>query len=127
MQPLNHANGSACHGSWVDVRRFWRTVKNLIVMADYMCGIFLSEGGLGPEEFGASPDFCARFNSWLRRYREHDDAPADFDRQSYNETGRALACEIQRLLAGRYSVTYRCLVLADSSSADCEWAEEQLA
>ena len=95
-------------------------------MADYVCGLFLPEGAIGPEQLGASADFCARFDSWLRRYREHDDAPSDFDRQSYNDTGRALAHEIQRLVAGTYSVTYRCLVPADSPSADCEWAEEQL-
>ncbi|MEQ2005180.1 MAG: hypothetical protein ABMA26_00160 [Limisphaerales bacterium] len=101
-------------------------MKKLIVMADYICGLFLPEGGLGPKELGASEDLCARFDAWLVRYREHDDAPPDFDRRSYNETGRALAHEIQQLVAGRYSVTFRFLLPADSPTAPCEWAEEKL-
>jgi len=102
-------------------------MEKLIVMADYMCGIFCPPGvGTSPEFIGASEDLCARFHSWLVRYKEHDDAPAGFDRQAYVDEGRALAHEIQQLLAGRYLVSYRYLLPADNPSAECEWAEEIL-
>ena len=95
-------------------------------MADYMCGLFLPHAGCGPEELGASEDLCARFHAWLVRYREHDDAPPDFDRKSYNETGRALAHEIQQLVGDRYFVVYRWLVPAEDPTAECNWAEEPI-
>ena len=101
-------------------------MKKLIVMADYISGLFFPEGSIDPEQLGASEDLCARFNAWLVRYREYDDAPPDFDRQKYNETGRAFAYEIQQLVSGKYSVTYRFLSPADSPTAECEWVEEQL-
>jgi len=101
-------------------------MEKLIVMADYCCGLFSPTGGMEPEHLGASEEFCARFDAWLARYCEHDDKPPDFDRQSYNEAGRALAHEIQKLVEGEYSVTYRFLLPVDSSTAECEWAEEKL-
>jgi len=101
-------------------------MKKLIVMADYICGLFLPESGTDPENLGLSEDLCNRFDAWLKVYREHDDAPNDFNRQNYNETGRALAHEIQQAVADKYSVTYRYLLPADSPTAECEWKEESL-
>ena len=62
-------------------------MKKLIVMADYAYGLFLPDGATGPEDLGASEELSVRFNTWLARYREHDDAAVDFDRIAYNKEG----------------------------------------
>lgn len=102
--------------------------KTLIVMADYGCGLFPPEGGINPDLLGLSAELSSRFSDWLRRYREHDDAPPGFDRERYNEEGRALAHQIQREVGTRYDVVYRFLLPLPVNNSDAEWqfAEERI-
>ena len=98
-------------------------MKKLIVMADYMAGLFLPEGSTDPDLLGLPPELCGRFEAWLKRYQEPDQAP-HFDRATYNGEGRALAGEIQQLLADNYSVTYRYLLPLNHADDEWHWAEE---
>ena len=101
-------------------------MQKLIVMADYECGIFFQDGGSSPEELGAPAGLCRRFDDWLARYCEHNDAPVGFDRETYNAEGRSLAGEIKRLVGNRFMVIYRYLAPAAQSDADCEWLEAEI-
>jgi hypothetical protein len=104
------------------------SVKKLIVMADYSFGLFPPEGAMDPDLLGLSSELSARFSDWLRHYREHDDAPPGFDRERYNEEGRALARQIQREVGTDYDVTYRFLLPLPADNPDAEWqlAEERI-
>ena len=99
-------------------------MQKLIVMADYICGVFIPEGGTSPEELGASEAFCKRFDEWLLRYKEPNEAPVGYDRRQYNDEGRLLAKEIQKLVGSKYSVTYRFLCPVTSDAEHLNWLEE---
>jgi hypothetical protein len=81
---------------------------------------------MDPELLGCPPGLCARFHSWLRGYREHDQAPPGYDRRSYNEQGRLLAREIQRVVGREYAVTYRYLLPSHDSTGEFECATEDM-
>ena len=98
-------------------------MEKLIVMADYSFGLFLPDGAVDPELLELPPELCVRFATWLKRYREPDQAP-DFDRAGYNAEGRALAWEIQQILTDKYSVAYRYLLPVQNADDEWHWAEE---
>ena len=79
----------------------------LKVQADYSLGLWTTDGGYDPELVGLPETFCTRFNDWVARYCEEDDAPDGFNRDAYNCEGWALAHEIKRFLGTTYTVTYR--------------------
>lgn len=97
----------------------------LKVQADYSIGLWMSDGGCDPELIGLPEAFCARFNDWVARYREEDDAPEGFDRAAYNAEGRELAHEIKRLFGATYAITYRYFNLPGGGE-EPEWIEEAI-
>ena len=102
-------------------------MTKLKIQADYCFGLFLPDGATGPDLLGFPPDLCARFDDWVKRYCEYDDAPPGFDRNAYNAEGRALAQEIQRAVGDRFEIKYRYLLPSNNPDANLEFGEEKMA
>jgi len=98
----------------------------LMVMADYCYGLFLPDGATAPESLGLPAELCARFEDWLKLYREPDRVSADYDRAGYNAQGRRLAGEIADALKDTHQIVYRYLLPLEHPDDEWEWDAEQI-